>query len=120
MDNSFHGTSQDGFTVDDKTSYYRTFGIEGYTDQFYELWGYAFGGSGTIDSDYERLTEHNIINSGTYAERLSVVYDLAIKAPGDTKYHSVSVSDNILIPVSTDLSERTQTVEDKHKTERRN
>lgn len=67
-----------------------------------------------IDSDYERLTEHNIINSGTYAERLSVVYDLAIKAPGDTKYHSVSVSDNILIPVSTDLSERTQTVEDKH------
>lgn len=49
MDNSFHGTSQDGFAVDDKTSYYRTFGIEGYTDQFYELWGYAFGGSGTIE-----------------------------------------------------------------------
>lgn len=119
MDNSFHGTSQDGFAVDDKTSYYRTFDIEGYTDQFYQLWGYAFGGYGTTSSDYKRLTEYNIIHSGTYAERLSVVYDLAIKAPGDTKYHSVSVSDNILIPVSMDLSERTQAVEDNYTTEQK-
>lgn len=100
MDNSFHGTSQDGFAIDDKTSYYRTFSIEGYTDQFYQLWGYAINGIGFSSSNYTRVTEANILYYGTYAERLIVIYDLAIKAPGEEKYHSVSVKSEILIPVA--------------------
>lgn len=107
MDNSFHGNTQDGFAIDDKTSYYRTFAIEGYTDQFYQLWGYACGDFGFIDSSYERLTESHIIKVGTYAERLSVVYDLAIKRPGDKKYHSVSVKSELLIPVSQNVRKKT-------------
>lgn len=107
MDNSFHGNTQDGFVIDNKTSYYRTFAIEGYTDQFYQLWGCAFGDFGTLSSTYKRLTELNIIKVGTYAERLSVVYDLAIKSPGDKKYHSTSVKSEILIPVSQDVKTRT-------------
>ena len=51
------------------------FSIDGYTDQFYQIWGRAFGDYGSISSSYERLTEENIINVGTYAEQLSVVYD---------------------------------------------
>lgn len=93
--------------IDNKTSYYRTFAIEGYTDQFYQLWGYAFGNCGTISSTYQRLTELNIIKVGTYAERLSVVYDLAIKGPDDKKYHSTSVKSEILIPVSRNVKTRT-------------
>lgn len=107
MDNSFHGNTQDGFVIDNKTSYYRTFAIEGYTDQFYQLWGCAFGDFGTLSSTYKRLTELNIIKVGTYAERLSVVYDLAIKSPGDKKYHSTSVKSEILIPVSQNVKTRT-------------
>ena len=107
MDNSFHGNTQDGFVIDNKTSYYRTFAIEGYTDQFYQLWGCAFGDFGTLSSTYKRLTELNIIKVGTYAERLSVVYDLAIKAPGDKKYHSTSVKSEILIPISQNVKTRT-------------
>ena len=42
-----------------------------------------------------------------YAERLSVVYDLAIKHPGDKKYHSVSVKSELLIPVSQNVRKRT-------------
>lgn len=93
--------------IDNKTSYYRTFAIEGCTDQFYQLWGYAFGNCGTISSTYQRLTELNIIKVGTYAERLSVVYDLAIKGPDDKKYHSTSVKSEILIPVSRNVKTRT-------------
>lgn len=107
MDNSFHGNTQDGFVIDNKTSYYRTFAIEGYTDQFYQLWGYACGDFGTVSSTYKRLTELNIIKVGTYAERLSVVYDLVIKAPGDKKYHSTSVKSEILIPISQNVKTRT-------------
>lgn len=112
MDNSFHGTSQDGFVIDDETSYNRTFEIEGYTDQFYQLWGHAFGAYGSVSNTYERMTESNIINVGTYAERLSVVYDLAIKAPGDEKYHSTSVKSEILIPICKEVKTREVSVFD--------
>ena len=70
------------------------------------MWGHAFGSYGSLSSSYERLTELNIIKVGTYAERLSVVYDLLIKAPGDKKYHSTSVKSEILIPVSQDVKTR--------------
>lgn len=107
MDNSFHGNSQDGFVIDDKTSYYRTFSIEGYTDQFYQLWGYAFGNYGNINTSYKRLTEKNILAVGTYAERLTIVYDLAIKATGDEKYHGTSIKSTVLIPISKDIHTKT-------------
>lgn len=87
------------------------FSIDGYTDQFYQIWGCAFGDYGSISSSYERLTEENIINVGTYAEQLSVVYDISIKTPDSDKLYTKSVSDRILIPVSQDPENETVTKE---------
>ena len=100
MDDTYHGLNQDGFWIDDNNSYYNIFSIEGYTDQFYQLWGYAFGDFGVVDSSYERLTEKNILRLGTYAEKLAVVYDISIKKPGNDKLYTKSVSSEILIPLS--------------------
>ena len=100
MDDTYHGLNQDGFWIDDNNSYYNIFSIEGYTDQFYQLWGYAFGDFGVVDSSYQRLTEKNILKLGTYAEKLTVVYDISIKKPGNDKLYTKSVSSEILIPLS--------------------
>lgn len=100
MDDTYHGLNQDGFWIDDNNSYYNIFSIEGYTDQFYQLWGYAFSDFGVVDSTYKRLTEKNILNLGTYAEKLAVVYDISIKKPGNDKLYTKSVSSEILIPLS--------------------
>ena len=102
MEDTFHGQSQDGFYINNTDEYYNVFSIEGYTDQFYQLWGYAFGNYGTVSSKYQRLTENSIIGVGTYAEKLSVVYDISIKKPNSNKVYTKSVSDSILIPVSQD------------------
>lgn len=58
---------------------------------------------------YKQLTEENIIKVGTYAEQLSVVYDISIKTPDSDKLYTKSVSDRILIPVSQDPGKETVT-----------
>lgn len=104
MDDTFHGYSQDGFYINNDDEYYNIFAIEGYTDQFYQLWGYAVGEYGAAYSTYQRMTEQNIVEKGeTYAEKLMVVYDLSIKKPGSDKLYTKSVLSEILIPVSTDI-----------------
>lgn len=104
MDDTFHGYSQDGFYINNDDEYYNIFAIEGYTDQFYQLWGYAVGEYGAAHSTYQRMTEQNIVEKGeTYAEKLMVVYDLSIKKPGSDKLYTKSVLSEILIPVSTDI-----------------
>jgi hypothetical protein len=103
MDDTCHALSQDGFYIDNSAEYYNIFSIEGYTDQFYTLWGYAFGDYGSLSSSYERLTENNILKVGTYAEKLIVVYDLSIKKPGADKLYTKSVISEILIPISQDV-----------------
>lgn len=60
----------------------------------------VFGNYGSISSSYEKLTENNLIDLDTYAERLSVVYDISIKKPGSDKMITKSVSSEVLIPVS--------------------
>lgn len=100
MDDSFHGYSQDGFFINNTTEYYNIFTIEGYTNQFYEMWGFVTGTYGTINASYSRLTETNLIANGTYAEKLAVVYDLSIKKPGSDKLYTKSVLSEVLIPVS--------------------
>ena len=100
MDDTYHGQNQDGFYISDTDEYYNTFSIEGYTNQFYEIWGNSYGDYGSVHSEYQRLTESNIIKSGTYAEKLNVVYDLSIKKPGSDKYYTKSVKSAISIPIS--------------------
>ena len=103
MDDTYHGTNQDGFYIDNNNEYYNIFNIEGYTEHFYQLWGYYYGTS----SDYLRLTEGELLKAGVYAEKLAVVYDVAIKKPGFDKKYVKSVISEILIPVSTDIKTKT-------------
>lgn len=110
MDDTCHAITQNGFYIDNNTKYYNVFAIEGYTQQFYELWGNAFGNYGQISTTYEKLTENNIVEVGTYAEKLQVVYDLSIKAPGEEHFHNVSVLSEIMIPVNQDTSQNTKEV----------
>lgn len=113
MDDTFHRQSQDGFYIDNDVEYYNVFSIDGYTDQFYQFWGRAFENYGSmsslLSSLYKQLTEENIIKVGTYAEQLSVVYDILIKTPDSDKLYTKSVSDRILIPVSQDPEKETVT-----------
>jgi hypothetical protein len=102
MDDYSHAEPSNGFYIDDEIPYYNIFSIDGYTSEFYQLWGYCFGNYGSISSSYQRLTETNIIKVGTYAEKLHIVYDLSITRPDSEHFYNVSVESEILIPVSQD------------------
>jgi hypothetical protein len=98
MDNSYHGTSQDGFLVNKKYSYSNIFAVEGFSKDIIEGWSFYCGdyGVGTIDS--RRLTEGNLLKAGTYGSQLAIVYNFIVKNPGDEKYHVESLEDRIIIP----------------------
>lgn len=54
MDDTFHGYRQDGFYINnDEAEYLNIFAIEGYTDQFYTLWGSAFRNYGSLSLSYK-------------------------------------------------------------------
>lgn len=99
MDDTFHGQAQDGFYISNDKEYYNIFSIMGYTQDFYQLWGSAFGSYGSLNSSYQRLTEDNIRAVGTYAEKLVVVYDLSIQAPGFDHVYTKSVISKVKIPL---------------------
>lgn len=103
MDNAYHGTSQDGFLINAKYKYFNIFVVEGFSKDIIDGWMYYCGdyGSGGITS--KRLTEGNLLKSGTYGSQLSIVYNLLIKNPGDDKYHVTSIEDRIIIPTSASI-----------------
>ena len=107
MDDTFHGQGQDGFYISNDEEYYNIFSIMGYTQDFYQLWGSAFGSYGSLNSSYQRLTEDNIRAVGTYAEKLVVVYDLSIQNPGADHVYTKSVISKVKIPLvdNTELSD---------------
>lgn len=109
MDDTYHGYEQPGFFIDNNTSYYNVFNVDGYTENFYQLWGLAFGDYGIMNSSYRRLTERNLLNVGVFAEKLSVVYDISIKKPDSDKFYTKSVLSEILIPVSKNIQTATVT-----------
>lgn len=111
MDDSDHRVPTKGFPVSDTVTYNNTFAIEGYTDQFYTLWGYAFGECGSLSSSYKRLTESNIREVGTYAEKLSVVYDLVISTPECEEGYVKSVYSEVLIPLIDEVKEAEKELE---------
>lgn len=103
MDDTDHRVPTAGFPISDTVAYHNIFSIEGYTDQFYKLWGYAFGTYGTMSSSYERLTEYNIRKVGTYAEKLAIVYDVVISTPDCEEGYVKSVSSELLIPLTSEI-----------------
>lgn len=100
MDDSFHGTSQDGFFVSNNYQYQNKFAIEGFSKDLIDGWMFICGSYGSASISQERLTEKNLVLYGNvYANKMQVVYDVLIKYAGEDFYHVVSVLDEFLIPV---------------------
>ena len=102
MDDTSHCPNQSGFYIDDDTPYKNIFSIEGYNNEFVKIAStYAIGNYYTsVSMDEVRINEKELQNWGVNYEKLMVVYDVTVKAPTDTYYHTVSVSSEMLIPVA--------------------
>ena len=100
MDDSYHGTSQDGFFISDKYPYQNKFAIEGFSKDLIDGWMFICGDYGSGSIHQERLTEQNLVQYGNvYANKMQVVYDILVKYTDEDFYHVVSVLDEFLIPV---------------------
>ncbi len=103
MDDSYHGTSQDGFWINEKYPYQNKFAIEGFSKDLIDGWTFVCGSYGYGSISQERLTEKNLTTYGkVYANKMQVVYDILIKYPKEDFYHVVSVLDEFLIPIATE------------------
>lgn len=100
MDNSYHGTSQDGFYINEKYNYSNIFAIEGFSKDIISGWGFYTGSYGTSDISSKRLTEENIFRQRTYGNQLTVIFNILVKNAGDDKYHLESFEDQIIIPTA--------------------
>lgn len=61
MDDSYHGTSQDGFFISDKYQYQNKFAIEGFSQNLIDGWMFVCGSYGSGSITQERLTENNLV-----------------------------------------------------------
>jgi len=110
MDDSYHGTSQDGFFINDKYKYENKFVIEGFSKDLIDGWSFTCGSYGTGHISQTRLTERNLVQYGNvYGNKMQVVYDVLIKYAGEEHYHVVSILDEFLIPVTYEVKDTTQT-----------
>ena len=101
MDDSYHGTSQDGFLVSDEYQYQNMFAVEGFSKDLIDGWGFVCGDYGATSIEQERLSEKNLVLYGdVYANKMQVIYDVLVKYAGEEFYHVVSVMDEFLIPVT--------------------
>lgn len=57
MDDSYHGTSQDGFWINEKYPYQNKFAIEGFSKDLIDGWTFVCGSYGYGSISQERLTE---------------------------------------------------------------
>ena len=100
MDDSYHGTSQDGFLVSGEYQYQNMFAVEGFSKDLIDGWTFTCGSYGSGYIQQKRLTEKNLVLYGNvYANKMQVVYDILVKYSGEDFYHVVSVLDEFLIPV---------------------
>lgn len=100
MDDSYHGTSQDGFFISDKYQYQNKFAVEGFSKDLIDGWMFVCGSYGAGSITQGRLTEKNLVQYGkVYANKMQVVYDVLVKYADEDFYHVVSVLDEFLIPV---------------------
>lgn len=103
MDDSYHGTSQDGFYVSDKYPYKNQFAIEGFSKDLIDGWMFVCGDYGSGSVTQIRLTEYNLVDRGkVYANKMQVVYDILIKYEGEEYFHVESVLDEFIIPIEYD------------------
>ena len=100
MDDSYHGTSQDGFFISDKYQYQNIFSVEGFSKDLIDGWMAVCGPYGSGSITQKRLTEKNLVQYGNvYANKMQVVYDVLVKYENEEFYHVASILDKFLIPV---------------------
>lgn len=100
MDDSYHGTSQDGFFISERYQYQNKFAVEGFSKDLIDGWMFVCGDYGSGSITQKRLTEKNLVEDGeVYANKMQVVYDVLIKYADEDFYHVVSILDEFLIPV---------------------
>lgn len=100
MDDSYHGSSQDGFWINEEYHYQNQFAVEGFSKDLISGWSFACGEYGSGYISQTRLTEKNLVVAGNvYANKMQVVYDVLVKNEGEEFYHVESVLDEFLIPV---------------------
>ena len=106
MDDSYHGTSQDGFLVSENYPYQNIFAVEGFSKDLIDGWTFVCGSYGSGSISQQRLTEENLVEQGNvYANKMQVVYDVLIKYPNEDFYHVVSVLDEFLISLEDQTEE---------------
>lgn len=102
MDNSYNGTSQDGYYIDENYCYRNQFIVEGYSQTLINGWGFVSGSYGRSSLHEERLTEENLLNEakgGVYANKVQAEYKLLVKHAGEEYFHNTSVMSEFTIPV---------------------
>jgi hypothetical protein len=100
MDDQLHTGNQPGFWISEKYPYENVFAIEGFSENLLSGWGLFTSDLGYATIKDKRLTEDNLVGSGgVYGNKVQVIYDLLIKYPGESLYHSRSLIDEFLIPV---------------------
>ncbi|MFU1798191.1 hypothetical protein ACM1RC_30345 [Paenibacillus azoreducens] len=104
MDNSYHGTSQDGFLINPKYPYSNVFAIDGFSKDLIDGWMFAVGDYGEGRITQKRLTEGNLRDSGAYGSEVVFIYNLLVKAPGDDKYHVETLEDRFIVPTVSENS----------------
>lgn len=91
MDDKYHGIKQDGFVIGDDIVYENIFGIEGLSIDLANV----FYRDRTI-SEYR---ESDFYRRGYTINSLQAVYDVMVKKPENDYYETISVYDEIIIPV---------------------
>lgn len=100
MDDRIHNSSLMGFYIDNETSYFGINNIEGMNQEFIQGTFYGCNGysSGTVEQ--KRYLESDYREVGVYGNKISIVYDLLVKAPNAKEYKNISVMDKIIVEAS--------------------
>lgn len=99
MDDSIHGGLQPGFLITPTAPYNEVFAIEGFSQMLISGWSYFSNGTGYGTITEQRLTEDHLVQlGGVYGNKVQVVFDFAIKSPGDEYWHTSSVINEFLVP----------------------
>lgn len=103
MDDRIHNTQMIGFPISNEISYYGVNAIEGCNQDFisgsyYGLYGYT---NGSVNQ--RRFTESDYLESGVYANKIQIVYDLLVKGPNDKTPRNISVCTDFIVPVNSKI-----------------
>ena len=101
MDDSYHGSSQDGFYIDSKYKYNTKFAVEGFSSSLINGWDFATSSASSDGTIYnKKLTEKSLISDGkVYANKMTVIFDILVKNKGEDYFHTLSFVDEFLIPL---------------------